>query len=102
MFLKQNKIQYLIGIFLFIFVFFVGFVKMNIVQSSSGLASSVSMKKNEFYDEYKGNININTLSNINDDSFIKIYKEDYGFDIILKINDNEKIFSLKLPWKKII
>lgn len=100
MFLKQNKIQYLMGIFLFIFVFFVGFVKMNIVQSSSGLASSVSMKKNEFYDEYKGNINISTLSNINDDAFIKIYKEDYGFDIILKINDNEKTFSLKLPWKK--
>lgn len=88
------------GVILFIFVFFIGFVKMNIVQSSSGLASSVSIKNDEVYDEYKENTNTNTLSNINDDAFIKIYEEDYGFDIILKINDEEKIFSLKLPWKK--
>lgn len=99
MFLKENKFKYLTGITLFMFVFIIGFFKMNMVQSSSGVSSSVSTFKNESYMGYEEGYQSNILSNINDNAFIRIYKQDYGFDFVLKINGKEKTFSLKLPWK---
>lgn len=96
MFLKGKKFKYTSGILLFIFVFIIGFVKMNIVYSSTGIGSSVSTQKIEFYED---DDSIDTFSDIKDNTFIRIYKEDYGFDVVLNMFNEEKTFSLKLPWK---
>lgn len=69
---------------------------MNIVYSSTGIGSSVSTQKIEFYED---NDSIDTFSDIKDNAFIRIYKEDYGFDVVLNMFNEEKTFSLKLPWK---
>ncbi len=92
MFIKQKSFKYIFGIFLFMSVFMIGFVKMNIVYSSTGLFSEIQNNKIEFAQSE------NPFSKIKDNSFLKIYKEDYGYDVVLKIFDNEKTFSLKLPW----
>ena len=81
---------------MFIFVFVIVFVKMNIVYSSTGIGSSVSTQKIEFYED---DDSIDTFSDIKDNAFIRIYKEDYGFDVVLNMFNEEKTFSLKLPWK---
>ena len=94
MFLKKQSFKYMFGIIVFVFVFMVGFVKMNIVYSSTGLGNTYKVQRDETisedYQEFLG---------IEDKAFIKIYKEDYGFDVVLRLFDEEKIFSLKLPWK---
>lgn len=69
---------------------------MNIVYSSTGIGSSVSTQKIEFYED---DDSIDTFSDIKDNAFIRIYKEDYGFDVVLNMFNEEKTFSLKLPWK---
>lgn len=93
MFVRQKSFKYISGIFLFVTVFMIGFIKMNIVYSSTGLGKELQSNKIEFYSDES-----DSFSNIKDNSFLKIYKEDYGFDIVLKIFDNEKTFSLQLPW----
>ena len=97
MFFKNYKFKYASGIILFIFVFVVGFVKMNIVYSSTGIGRGISLQSTEVY---SGSHDVDTLSTINDKAFIRIYREDYGFDIVFNVFNNEKIFSLKLPWRR--
>lgn len=92
MFFKNYKFKYISGVILFVFVFIVGFVKMNIVYSSTGIGGTTEV--------YSSNDETDTISTINDQAFIRIYKEDYGFDIVFNAFDNEKIFSLRLPWRK--
>ena len=96
MFFKNYKFQYVSGIILFVFVFIVGFVKMNIVYSSTGIGGGVSFQSTEVY----SSDDMDALSTITDKAFIRIYQEDYGFDIVLNVFDSEKIFSLKLPWRR--
>lgn len=96
---KGNKFNYLTGITLFMFIFVIGFFKLNMVQSSSGVSSSVTTFKNDFYTSNENRYQLNNISDINDNAFIRIYKQDYGFDFVLKIKDREKTFSLKFPWK---
>lgn len=93
MFVKQRSFKYISGIFLFIIVFTIGFVKMNMVYSSTGLFGEIQDNKIEFSQSGE-----NPFSKIKDNSFLKIYKQDYGYDVVLKMFDNDKTFSLKLPW----
>ena len=97
MFFKSEKSKFYFGIFLFLFIFTIGFVKINIVYSSTGIGKAVTVSNNEIYEDKYG---IHQFSNLIDDSLINIYKEDYGFDIKIKMFGNEKVYSLKLPWKK--
>lgn len=95
MFFKERKFKYIFGIFLFIFVFIVGFVKINVVYSSTGIVNSVrEVQENRINDD---SLDITTFD---DQALVSIYKESYGYDVILRINGEEKIFSLKFPWKK--
>lgn len=95
MFSRKNKL--LIGLLLFALVFTVGFFKLNLVQSSSGIYNSVPVFNSEVNEDTK---ELEGISTINDNAFIKIFKQGYGFDFVLNINGKEKTFSLKLPWKK--
>lgn len=80
---------------MFIFVFIVGFVKINVVYSSTGIVNSVrEVQENRINDD---SLDITTFD---DQALVSIYKESYGYDVILRINGEEKIFSLKFPWKK--
>lgn len=85
MFLNNQRFKYVMGIILFIIVFMVGFIKINTVYSSTGLSRSSSSNSG--------------ISTINDNAFISIYEEDYGYDVILKIDGKDKAFSIKFPWK---
>lgn len=97
MFFKDRKVKYYLGIVLFLIVFTIGFVKLNIVYTSTGIGNAVTASNNQVYEDRFG---IDQFSNIQDNSLISIYKEDYGFDIKLKAFGTEKVYSLKLPWKK--
>lgn len=95
MFFKRRNLKYIFGIFLFIFVFSAGFVKINVVYSSTGIVNSVrEVQENRTNED---NLNITTFD---DQALISIYKESYGYDVILRIKGEEKIFSLKFPWKR--
>ena len=96
MFLKKEKVKYYLGIFLFLFVFTIGFVKINIAYSSLGIGTAVTVSSNDIYEEQE---DFTEFSNVVDNSLIRIYEQDYGYDIKLKFFNNEKTYSLKLPWK---
>ena len=85
MFFNKKSFKYSMGIILFVVVLMVGFVKINTVYSSSGLSRTS---------------NGNNISTINDNAFISIYDEDYGYDVVLKIGGEDRTFSIKFPWKK--
>lgn len=93
MFFKERKFKYIFGVLLFIFVFTVGFVKINVVYSSTGIVSSVR----DVQDNGNNNLDISTFD---DQALISIYKENYGYDVILRMNGEDKIFSIKFPWKR--
>lgn len=84
MFFKRKGFKYSMGIILFVVVLMVGFVKINTVYSSTGLSRSSDG---------------NNISTINDNAFISIYEEGYGYDVVLKIGDKDRTFSIKFPWK---
>ncbi|EIA22473.1 hypothetical protein SFB1_280G5, partial [Candidatus Arthromitus sp. SFB-1] len=72
-----------------------GFVKINVVYSSTGIVNSVrEVQENRTNED---SLNITTFD---DQALISIYKESYGYDVILRIKGEEKIFSLKFPWKR--
>ncbi|WP_044035549.1 hypothetical protein [Candidatus Arthromitus sp. SFB-rat-Yit] len=93
MFFKEKKFKYIFGILLFICVFTVGFVKINVVYSSTGIVNNVR----EVQDNSNNDLSISTFD---DKTLISIYKESYGYDVILRINGENKIFSIKFPWKR--
>lgn len=98
MYCKKEIIGYFIGIFLFLFVVSVGFFKMNIVYSSSGVGtSSDKIGNSNFVEENQQTLEV--FSSMEDNAFIKTYKQDYGYDVVLKVGDNEKVLSLRLPWE---
>lgn len=96
MFFKEKKFKYMFGVLLFLTVFITGFVKVNMVYSSTGLGGgNINQELTICGDDGRKD----TLSTINDDAFIRIYKEDYGFDIVFRSFGKEKTFVLRLPWK---
>lgn len=97
LFFKDKKFKYMAGIILFIIVFITGFVKVNMVYSSTGLGGGNMVKEATISESDDSK---DTLATINDNAFMRIYKEDYGFDIVLKSFGKEKMFVLRLPWKK--
>ncbi len=95
-FLKNYKFKDMFGVILFVFVFVTGFVKMNIVYSSTGIGRPSAQE----IKAYSNGDYIDTLSTITDKAFIKIYEENYGYDIVFNIFDRERVFCLRLPWRK--
>ncbi len=81
---KKEFPKLIFGIALFLFVFTFGFVKINTVYSSIGSSKSGDTI---------------SISTINDNAPISIYKEDYGYDVVVKFGDISKVFSIKFPWK---
>jgi len=62
---------------LFIFVFSAGFVKINVVYSSTGIVNSVrEVQENRTNED---SLNITTFD---DQALISIYKESYGYDVV--------------------
>ena len=96
MFFKEKKFKYMFGVLLFLTVFITGFVKVNMVYSSTGIGGGNISQELVVSEDVESK---DTLSTINDNAFMRIYKEDYGFDIVFRSCGKEKTFVLRLPWK---
>ena len=86
--------KYIFALLLSLTIISIGFFKFNIVFSSTGIGHYKS-KLSDFATNLTQEENI--LGNFEDKSFIKIYKEDYGYDFVINLGDTYKIFTFKFP-----